>query len=148
MSRSWGDTYSLLFLRQKNCNSVSPTCRAFPQFDRISMVTYNAGVTSAEYCLLCNDNTKHSRVPLYTYVSVEHPGFFIVNCETVLLTHQLLARVCSHTLRNTVARSSFKFLQGVQQFLLLPEHKDDILSSSVFPNLHIRCEAWLSIMVH
>lgn len=54
MSMSWGETYSFLFLWQRNCSSVRPTWRAFPQFDMISMVTYNAGVTSAEERRLCN----------------------------------------------------------------------------------------------
>lgn len=37
------------------------------------MVTYNAGVTSAEDCLLCNVNTKQSQVLLAAYVSIT-PG--------------------------------------------------------------------------
>lgn len=77
-------------------------------------------------------------------MSLSHPavlGLFILICETVLLTHRLLAVVCFDTLGDVVAGSCFKVLQGFQQFLLLPEQKtDDILSSvamSIVPDLHI-----------
>lgn len=68
----------------------------------------------------------------------------------MLLTHRLLAIVDFDTLRNVAAGSCFKFLQGFQQFLLLPEQKDDILSSaalSMMPDLYVNGEGWLSTVV-
>lgn len=83
-------------------------------------------------------------------MSSSHPALFrlfTLNCETALLTHRLPAMVCFDTLSNVVAGSCFKFLQGFQQFVLLPGQKDDTLSSSalsVVPDLHLSGERWLS----
>lgn len=83
------------------------------------------------------------------FLSVSHWAVllsFILNCETGFLTHQLFAVICFDTLRDVVAGSTFQFLQGFQQFLLLPEQKDDILSSAALftlSDLHICREGGL-----
>lgn len=64
----------------------------------------------------------------------------------VLLTHRLLGMVCFDRLGDVVAGSNFKFLQGFKQFLLLPEQKDDTLSSAALssvPDLHPISGEWL-----
>lgn len=77
-------------------------------------------------------------------------ALFFLNCVALLQTHRLLAVVCCDRLRNVVGGSSFKRLQGREQFLLLPEQKDDILSSAaspVVPDLHISGEGWLTTVL-
>jgi len=107
------------------------------------MVTYNAGVTSAEDIFLCNDYLKkYIHKCLGKRMCRSHPWCWDYSCcETVLLTHRLLAVVRFKTLRYVVVGSCFEFLQGLQQFLLLPEEKKDhILSStasSPVPDLQI-----------
>lgn len=63
------------------------------------------------------------------------------------MTHRLLVIVCFDALSNVVAGSYFKFLQGFQQLLLLPEQKGDTLSSaalSIIPDLPISGDGLLS----